>query len=204
MSNLIDDSYFKGDINVPVSSNTTLAGPLNQAITDYEEEYLKRLLGYTLYAEFIAGLAADSPAQKWLDLRNGVEFSFDFNGNTITNKWNGFVNSDKISPIAYYVYYKHRVDIESINSGLGERKAKGENSVIHSANLKLVRAWNKCVNLSGEQSISYKRYPYYFLNTTNYFHTTPLPSAFNFLLDNLTDYSNWVFTPFWKINSFGL
>ena len=203
MANLIDDTYFVRDINVPVGSTEELKAPLNAAIGRYEPEYLKKLLGYTLWKAVQAEIDA-ATYTNYGDLVNGAEFSFEYCGQTITTKWEGLVNAEKISPIANYTYYKNRENVESFNSGLGERRGKGENSVAHSARVKMTTAWRELVKMHGEQDRYYKKYRDFFLDNTNYEHFNAEPSAFNFLLANLTDYPEWVFTPLWFNNAFGI
>lgn len=203
MANLIDTSYFVRDINVPFGSTAELAAPLTAAIVRYEPEYLKLLLGYTLWKAVQVEIDA-AEYTNYSDLVNGAEFSFEYYGKTITTKWEGLVNTAKISPVAYYTYYKQRENVESFNSGLGERKGKGENSVAHSSRVKMVGAWRNLVNIHGEQNRNYKMYPDFFLDNANYVHINAEPSLFNFMLANLADYADWVFTPLWKINTFGI
>jgi hypothetical protein len=206
MANLIDDTYFVRDINVPVGSTEELKAPLNAAIVRYEPEYLKKLLGYTLWK----GVQVEIDAAEYTlysDLVNGAEFSFDFYGKTITTKWEGLVNAEKISPIAHYTYYKNRENVESFNTGLGQRRGKGENSVAASAIVPMVKVWSDLVReMHGEQDRCFKPKEYrdFFLNNTNYYHFDAEPSVFNFLLANLTEYPDWVFTPLWFNNAFGI
>jgi hypothetical protein len=47
---------------------------LNAYITDLSENFLRPHLGKVLHAEFIAGIAQATPAQKWVDLLNGVSY----------------------------------------------------------------------------------------------------------------------------------
>jgi hypothetical protein len=106
---LIDSTYFVGDIALP--NLDEVPNTFQDTMDRYEEEILKKLLGYQLYNAFIAGIAVEpTPDQKWLDLRDGAEFTFDFCGETITQKWNGLINTDKVSLISYYVYYQHRYE----------------------------------------------------------------------------------------------
>lgn len=57
-------------------------GRLNGYIADLSENFLRPLLNKVLHAEFIAGIAATTPAQKWLDLLNGVSY-VDSNNETV-------------------------------------------------------------------------------------------------------------------------
>lgn len=200
----IDASYFIGKIRVPyneAASTDPLYVQLTNAISRYEDEILKKLLGYTLWKEYTDAIAASelevdpvTLADKWSALRDGAEFSFEWNGHTITDKWNGFLNSEKISLIANYVYYQHRSNTETSYTGSGEKLSKGENSANANAEPKLVKAWNEMVNLYGKtprQLINKK----YFMDADNYEHHNAYPSAYNFLLANVSDYEGWIFTP---------
>jgi len=204
---LIDTSYFVRDISAPVSSNATLNSNLTNSILRYENEILKSLLGYSLWKEFTDAIAASvltlNPvplAQKWVDLKNGAEFSFELNGTTITTKWNGLVNTDKISLISYYVYYKHRMDHDTEYTGIGEVSAKQENS--HAANplFKIVGAHNSMVELYGNIHRDIVRYRS-FSDSANYVHYNESPSAYNFLLANISDYAGWRFTPIARLST---
>jgi len=205
MANLIDNTYLVREISVPHNTSPNVASVATEAIARYEPRYLKRVLGYTLWKAVQAEIDSGTYTL-YSELIEGAEFSFDYNGHTINTKWEGLVNDELESPIAYYVYYKYRKEIETINSGLGEKRSKGENSSNASALKKMVDAWNDCVNLTGEQSRYYKRYRNYFLDNSNYEHITPLPSLFNFLLSKVdeTAYEDWVFSPIWKENVFGI
>jgi hypothetical protein len=204
---LIDTTYFINDIGVPLSSNTTLNSNFTNAITRYENEILKKLLGYTLWKEFTDAVEAateESPlAQKWIDLRDGAEFSFEWEGYTVSEKWNGLVNSDLRSLIAYYVYYMYRRDNESQFTGIGESLSISENSKWVSPLNKLVHVYNSMVDLYGKTP-NYARAYKCFLNVDDYVHYNTNPSAYNFLLANKDDYTSWVFTPIGKVNSFGI
>lgn len=203
MANLIGNTYFVRDINVPVGSTVELAAPLTAAIVRYEPEYLKKLLGYTLWKAVQVEIDSGTYTT-YGGLIEGAEFSFNFYGQTITTKWKGLVNTEKISPIAHYIYYKNRENVETFNSGLGQRKGKGENSVAATAVTPMVTSWRNLVMMHGEQNRYYKKYRNFFLDNTNYYHFNEEPSVFNFLLANLTDYPDWVFTPLWYINAFGI
>lgn len=193
---LIDYTYFIRDINVPLNG-TTDSDPayqdLSQSITKYENEVLQHLLGYTLWKEFKAEIDAESYSTKWANFKDGAEFSFTFNGQTINTKWEGLVNSEKESLIAYYVYFRHRIEKETFYTGIGEKRAKGENSTTADAKPKLIRAWNNMIALYGHSP----RYAwkYGWLNNDNYQHWNEEPTAYNYLLANKSDFDSWVFKP---------
>ena len=219
----IDTSYFINDISVPV--NQYQEAYLIQYITRWENEILKRLLGYTLWKALIADLDGGNPqTPRFTYLVNGTEFSFEYDGHTINTKWEGLRNTQLVSLIAYWVYFNLRNEKESFYTGIGQRRGKGENSVMADPVPKLVSAWNKMIDLYGYTPKYY--YPYnnstifntrlasknfkvyldkeYFLDQSNYEHYTTDPSAYNFLLANINDYPEWVFDPIRKFNVFGM
>ncbi len=127
--NLIAYTYFINDVDIPFS-DLDAQTRITNAITRWEEECLRLLLGDKLYDAFIAGLAVTpTPAQKWLDLRDGKTFDIILNGETITKTWKGLLGSTpKKSLIAYYVYCKYRNANETFSSGITQAKGKNENS----------------------------------------------------------------------------
>jgi hypothetical protein len=203
MANLIDNTYFVGDISVPLSSNATLNSNFNAAIARYEDEILRKLLGYTLWKALKVQIDAASYSAPWKDFIEGAEFSFEFNGNTINEKWNGLINDEKVSLIAYYIYYQHRKFNDTIYTGIGETKPKGENSRPASPLLKMVQVNNLMVNLYGNIPNYYRKYCS-FSDSGNYEHYDDKPSAYNFLLANIDNYEGWVFKPIGKQNVFGI
>lgn len=210
-----DYTYYVRDINVPInaaSSSDVNYGKLNDSINRYENDILKLLLGYTLWKEFTDAYAAsilDSGdedyaelPEKWSDFINGKEFSFEVGGKTVSTKWNGLVNSDKVSLLAYYVYYNHRFYSQTSYSGIGETKAKGENSSVADGSYKLTLTWNKMVNIYGEIPFTMLTFKNFFLDVNNYVHYNSEASAYNFLLANKETYSGWVFTPLRKKHNY--
>lgn len=220
----IDTTYFVRDINIPISSTSGLNGGINDSINLYEDEVLKLLLGYKLWSLMKAAIAAYDLAKADYDsalliynpetdpplvipvldarfdrLINGAEFSFELYGTTIETKWNGFKNTSKRSLIANYVYFMHRQNNDSQYTGIGETKAKGENSIPVSPRQKMVTAWNGFVEMYGEANSYMLSY-----DNSTYQHENENPSAYNFMLANLTDYPEWRFTPQQQINIWGL
>jgi len=210
---LIDTSYFINEINVPLTGNATLDSTFNNALTKYEPEVLKKLLGYPLYKEMTEAIAADALGegaegyvalpQKWSDFINGAEFTFDLNGQTITEYWNGLANTSKESLIAYYVYYKHRTNSESKYTGVAEVSGQSENSKKVSPLNKLVRVHSLFLYLYGKiPAYAYRYFSSY--PVSGYQHYTDQPSAYNFLLANSENYAAWRFTPIGNVNAFGI
>ena len=203
----IDSTYFTGEINIPQAATNDR---LTQAIEQYEREYLILLLGYELYKALQADLDSngDPQTQKYTDLVDGAEFTHEYKDEERLIKWEGLRNSTAglLSPIAFYVYYKfvERDITEWKSSGVGVVPG-GKDWDRRNPTYKLANVWDRLRDIHGRVPIRYK-------NTFNY----PVlgseiggpydfsPSAFNFLYANKSDYTEWIFTPLWSINVFGI
>jgi len=186
MANITDYTYFINEISIPIKSTAALNGAINDSIALYEDEVLKKLLGYKLWKEMkaaydasVATVSTPLPT-KWDRFINGAEFDYTIDGETCTDKWIGIKNVEKRSFVANYIYFFHRRNNVSQNSGVGETIAIVENSKIVSPYAKCVNAWNKMIDMYGE------------LDECN--NPSPNPSAYNFLLANASDYPDWKFT----------
>lgn len=93
---LITPSYFRGEIKIAQLTQPTVLQAVQEAIDRYESEYLKKILGYQLYLDFIAGLLGSPIQQKWLDLLNGVDFTSSLTYRL--TQWQGFVNVSSFTP----------------------------------------------------------------------------------------------------------
>jgi hypothetical protein len=159
---LIDKSYFKGDISLPVNKKSDVkqlgVGALIQSVGEanladyiikFEAEYLIRLLGETLYENFMAGIAVESPLQIWIDMKEALTHE----------------STTKLSPIAYYVYCFIMEEGQTTSTIKGEKGVKADRTVSVSAAKKVVNAWVWMVRYSGrfynwlyEHWDSYKEY----------------------------------------------
>jgi hypothetical protein len=144
MANIIDYSYFIREINLPQTGNPDGQSTVTNFITLYEKELLQLVLGYDLWKAFTAGLVEVTPAQKWKDLRDGKEFT---NLSGKNKKWEGFKNTDLVSPIANYVYYKVMENNATQTTTIGEVSTNKENAASVSPVLKMVNAWNRMVDM---------------------------------------------------------
>ena len=75
MATIIDNTYFTNELKLPIDNIST-----QSYIDEHEPIILRKTLGYALYKEFKAALDGGSPVQKWVDLRDGVEYT-DFSDN---------------------------------------------------------------------------------------------------------------------------
>lgn len=195
---IITTSYYTGEIALP---NLDKAGKNATIVADtefYEKEILMDLFGYQLYSDYIEGIAAESPEQKWLDIRDGEEFSFEFRGKTITRKWIGLINSELKSLLAYYAYANIVNRSTQHVTELGVVEPNVENSRIAANSMKVLRAWSRFMEQYGEVPNGFN--PYY---DSHYVHYDDSPSIYNFLVANSDDYDDWVFTRRGNINVFG-
>lgn len=113
---LIDQTYFKGGYFLPNLEGVgavTVASveSLNWYIAKYEPEYLRLVLGETLYNAFIAGLAIVPIPAKWTSLKNKLIDS-----------------TNKLSQIAGYVYFFEERDRFTSLAQQGQSKAKSQNA----------------------------------------------------------------------------
>lgn len=222
----IDNTYFKGAIKLS-SADTSgdYSDDFEATIEEVEKNTLIELLGYDLYKAFIDGLEETTVAQKWLDLRDGKEYTTeDSEGRTVTIKWNGFQNTQCISPLAYFIYYDWQVNNYTQNTTTGENKQASQNSTpggIADINRKLINAYNKGVDLYGvdvecligvNAILRSRRYQRELLTKQNpligYYAEKLKPTAYNFIyamneLDETT-YPNWNFTEKKKLNLYGI
>lgn len=200
----IDSTYFTGEIAVPGASSET---GLTQAITQYEKEILIKLLGYKLYSLLIADLSNGAPVtQKYIDLVNGKEFTLTYNGADYTVKWEGLANTALQSLIAYYVFYKYveRNITSFYGTGVSQANVQEGWSRVN-PEMKMIHAWERMRELYGKIPPEYKlNYDRPLLGTDLSVVHELSGSAYNFLLMNKTDYPDWVFTPLWNMNQFGI
>jgi len=168
MANLIDNSYFTGEINLPGELLTGTFATIDSYIAKYEKEFLIKLLGYDVYKDLLAN------PLNYAGLINGEEYSVQFNG-AKTVKWIGLKNTEKISPIAYYVYYHFMRDLATATATTGQTMPISENSAVISMSHKLVFAWNAMIELYG-----------------SYRDSQITPSAYRYLYQNQPD--KWIFT----------
>jgi len=200
----IDQSYFVGEISLP--NQTENAESISQAIAQYEKEILIKLLGYKLYSLLVADLIEGEPQSEiFQDLVNGAEFEHVFAGEPMPLKWEGLKNDSRQSLLAYFTYYKYvECDVTHL-SGAGVILTPSGKGVRASSVNKLCNAWERMRMLYGPITANYKQlinYPVKGSNLPYVFNCEP--SAYNFLFANKQDYPDWVFTPQWNINAFGI
>lgn len=120
---IVQASDFKGKIKIANTAQADVASDLQIFINDYEAEFLKLLLGETLYTDFIAGLGDDPILAKWTDLKEKIG----------------------VTTIANYIYWFYMRDNNTQTVAMGETKGKSANAGAALPDEKIIRAWNEMV-----------------------------------------------------------
>lgn len=155
MAHITDIEHFNGIINITNTGDESVKEKLCWFINRYEPDFFTRLLGYSLYKAFAADIFNENPEQRWIDLKDGVEYT-GFDG--YTKKWRGIVETlvdpavgDECLPAseglynslpAHYIYYHYVRSIATQTAGIGEVISKAENAYVVSPVQKQVHAWN--------------------------------------------------------------
>lgn len=133
MSIISPTIFNKTELKLPIDN----INDIQEYIDEHEPIILRRILSYALYKEFSAALEGGSPAQKWIDLRDGAEYN---------DACGDLEKYDGISLIiADYVYYNIIASIQTNATDSGVVSAGLENAGITSPRTKLVFAWNDMV-----------------------------------------------------------
>jgi len=135
---LIDQSYFIGGLNIPNLTGVGMVpaanvGTLNWFIATYEPEYLRLVLGKTLYNALIAGLLVVPIPSKWQTLRAKLIDS-----------------TNKISPIASYVFYHIERDKITSTTSMGQASGKAENADMNVNSDKMCQPYNCSIRIGIE------------------------------------------------------
>ncbi len=143
---IIDNTYFVKDIVLPNTDQTKAEGQYYISQTAiHEDQYIKDILGYEMGKDFLSAIASNPTTGVYYDLWKGAEYT-DENG--LLNKWPGFANSDKRSPIAYYVFTRILTQIQTQTSGVGVISLAPENASKTAMSRKYLSAWNEMVRLN--------------------------------------------------------
>lgn len=149
-------------------------------LQDKEEEILKRVMGWEFYAEFNTAIQGVSPAQKYVDIRDGAQYTY--GGETF--KYDGL--NDFLVPAIYALWLRDSA-FKTTNIGIGTNQ-KTDFNVLNPANV-ISRAYNIYSDKVG--------------NNRNYRNT-----FWGFMQANYLTYTAWdAFEDFeepGKLNSFGI
>ena len=130
---LVNVSDFIGRYTIAQTEQPNVAAVVQQYIDRYETEYLKKVLGVTMYINYKAGITASNPI--YTALRDGDNYT-DYYGETM------FYEGLK-QPILNYIYFHYLRDNVTFTTGSGEKEIQKGHAV--SSIEKQVRAWNEMV-----------------------------------------------------------
>ena len=165
---LIDQTYFNGTIAIPASKYEPIQGIIDR----YEPQLIIDLLGYEL-AKLVKAYDPLTSEQRIIDIVDGKEFTT--RGGDL-QKWNGLINNEKESVIAYYVFYKWAIERDIIATRSAAIKPTPENSENVSFETKAFAAYNHMLDLYGYRGQS-----------------SYAQSCFNFMYANQDLYPEWKF-----------
>lgn len=126
---LIDSSYFDtSERNVPNTGQADVLSKLNNLIEIREREYLKAVLGYELFKLFLVGISSITPAQRYLDILLGVDFT-GLNGRL--KRWEGLISI--LSPSLVVTVPLTSTDDIFFTVGVAPGPAAGDTTYINSS-----------------------------------------------------------------------
>lgn len=140
---LIDQSYFQAELAIANLGSNSNSANIELFIKKYEKEVLIKLLGLKTYVDFDAASKLIPIPQPWLDLVEGENYTYDGK----LREWVGFVNDEKQSIIANYVYFHWNQNLAYQSVGIGTVQQKAENANVVSPVQKMVRSWNEMIEM---------------------------------------------------------
>lgn len=194
MANLITADYFIREVNLPGNVLSGTLANITPYIEQYEREVLIDLLGYPLYKSLLVGIAAGSPdygSVRWKRLITGHEYDITYQGVDTQVKWNGLINDEKRSLLAYFIFYYYLKDHTTFTSNRGELAGLSENAVPFNPAQRLVKSWNLGRDLYGK-------------TVDDLVNPTAYNFLYNFKDDETNGYDGWIFTPIDHLNTFSL
>lgn len=141
---IIDSSYFVRNLALPQVGNPEGLIAVNAFIAKYEPQFLECALGFDLAQAFADGIEDSLPEQRWVDLLEGADYSWKGRN----NRWEGFENAAKLSPIANYVFYQFVDNKASTFALTGHIVSQTENNRTVNGVDRLVDTWNEMVDFN--------------------------------------------------------
>ena len=147
----VEVSDFDGALSLPVLGNEEA---IEAAIELYHDEYLRQVMGDSLFLVFSAEIDITSA------FSDGFDDGFG-NGDSIPDRWRWVLYGHTYThgghthiwegiqkAIADYIYWQYRAYTITYTMAAGEASGKSENADMVRADLKMIRAWNHMVRLS--------------------------------------------------------
>lgn len=165
MNNLLTISDFIDDVQVNGSSISSVSTAFTNFITKMQAEFLRKVLGEVLYAEYVAGMSEITIDPIWTKLTTGSVYD------TI------YYFEGLKEALKYYIYTKHQQNTSSINVNAGNVSKKSDVSTVVSINPKTIDSQFKCMDIcerlksfcDSDSSYSNLVFSYPFLTKPNIF-----------------------------------
>lgn len=149
-------------------------------LTDFIEAaeiaILKKLFGITLYEAYVAGIAAPTPDQKWVDLRDGTTYTY----NEVEYEYRGLI--ELLVPCIYSMWLQENRDTVT-SAGVVMKSSDRADRL--SPGWRITRAFNDYSRQVGD-----------------FWHQEG--TLYGFMKVNEDNYPDWVFEPPGTMNEFGL
>lgn len=161
MANIIDISFFYGELEIPQKTEDSVILSVNRFIQTYESKFLNELFGYQLYKDFID----NQDASKYIDLVEGKEYTYQERlrkyqglkieivpavGLSYIDLLEGRNFAKYASPIANYIYIQYMKYTYSVSTSTGEKIVDAQNAKEASVGHKIITAWNQMVEWNNE------------------------------------------------------
>lgn len=148
MTNIIDYTYFTNRLLIANLQSTTdldVRTHLTALITQEQYNFLNGIMGPALYEQFVEWYITNpgDTTNDFYYLLNGKVFT-DTNGNVVN--WIGMINTQKLTPLANYVYYIFQELNFTQTTSAGEVRSKADNSYQAYPDQKLIDVWSQMVD----------------------------------------------------------
>jgi hypothetical protein len=146
---MLSATDFVGEFKL--SQNAYDVTEINMFITQFEELYLRDLLGDNLYKDFIAGLAAGTVLQKWTDLQDGCYYKIiDDENSTETNDIFQVKFEGVKKMLKYFIWFEYVNKNQQKHTIAGQVVSNTENGTMVSGidlTKNLINMYNKGVDI---------------------------------------------------------
>lgn len=200
-------SDFKGRFKIPnatdTAPNSDLLGnstSLYDFISDYEEECLILILGYTLYKELLTNLNEGEP--------NGILTGADAKWDELVNGKDNYRGLRTL--LVSYIFFYYLENDESQYSGVGIQRERGKGSRNFTARPKATKAWRTFYKLTSGEKIQ----PEVIIRSlvggssgVGIIYTDPtekLQPLYGFLTENAITYPDAVMSQIGNMNYYGI
>jgi hypothetical protein len=138
MANILTSANFIDDCQLSISTITEVQSAFTAFLTKMEVEFMRKVLGVKLYAEFVVAWASTPTTGKWYDLINGGIYETDF-----------YFKGLK-SALTYYSYVKYQQSKSSITVANGNIQNNQDHATVINVSTNVISANNNCIDICDE------------------------------------------------------